>query len=439
LRGTAATAIGLSTAACSAPGYRILPAQRLRHGSIGVGGIGRLDLAQIRSHPLVDVVALCDVDASKLSAAAAGAPRAATFRDWRRMITEAGDMFDSVNVSVPDHMHAPITLALLRAGKHVYCQKPLTRTVAESRAVLEVSRASGVVTQMGIQGHSGPTYSQALPLLRSGVIGPVHTVHVWSDRPKGWWPQGVERPSDTDPVPESLEWDLWLGVAPERAFKEGMYHPFSWRGRQDFGTGAQGDMGCHLMDPAVWFLGLGAPLWLRSEGPAPNDESYPLWSTVTCGFARTPFTGPDGIQLTWYDGGKRAPDAVLEPLGLENVWGNACLFLGSEGALMTSPYNAPLLLPQGRFVGVETPRPGGRNHWHEWVDACRGWARPSAGFEYAAHLSEIVLLGNAALHFPGERLEWDSKRLAFPSHPSASDLLYPDYRSGWCDPAFPRA
>jgi predicted dehydrogenase len=401
----------------------------VRHAAVGVGGMGAADLERIASHGAIDVVALCDVDAGHLEAAAKLFPRARTFRDWRELLANP-DEFDSVHVTIPDHMHAPVMLAALRAEKHVYGQKPLTRTVTEARAVASAAARARVATQMGIQNHSNAHYAAALELFRAGHIGRVHAVHVWSDRPAGWWPQGVERAAGTDPVPETLDWDLWLGVAPDRPYKKDLYHPFSWRGFVDFGTGAQGDMGCHLMDPALWFLGLEAPTRVRSDGPAPNDESYPLWSRVHYEFPPNALTLPGPLPLTWYDGGK-SPKTELEELAAGPVDPNACLFLGEHGALLASPYLPPRLLPSETFAHVAIPAGAAVDHWHQWIDAVRGRGEPSAPFEYAAFLTEVALLGNVALRFPHETLAWDARRARFPGRPEADRYLSDPVRDGW--------
>lgn len=406
-------------------------AGRVRHAGVGVGGMGASDLKAIAAHPEVDIVALCDVDAKRLAAAGELFPAAARFADWREMFDELGDGFDSVHVSTPDHMHAPITQRALADKKHVYCQKPLTRTVSEARAVQRAAREAGVVTQMGIQNHSNGNYRSALELFKQNHIGKIYEVHVWTDRPAGWWPQGVDRLPGADPVPEGLDWDLWLGVAPERPYKEKQYHPFSWRGWEDFGTGAQGDMACHLMDPALWFLGLDAPLSIRSDGPTPNGETYPLWSTVHYEFPANDLTTRGPLLLTWHDGGRKAPRQLLDDLGCGEVPNNACLFVGTEGALLANPYGKPQLFPADKFADVTIPNLEGKNHWFEFIDACRGEAECSAGFDYSARLTEIALLGNVALNFPHESLEWDAAKMRFPQRPEADALLTPKYRTDW--------
>ncbi|MEM7305266.1 MAG: Gfo/Idh/MocA family oxidoreductase [Planctomycetota bacterium] len=431
LKLSTAAGLAIPAASCALTSKEVrFVSGRVRHAGIGVGGMGAADLRQISSHPNVDVVALCDVDENKLKAAAELHPDARLYRDWRKMMEREDGRIDSVHVTTPDHMHAAITVTALRRGLHVYCQKPLTHNVIEARRVAQVASRAGVVTQMGIQNRSGVPYRRAFDILRSGIIGRVSAVHVWTDRPAGWWAQDVPRPEGEDPIPEALDWDLWLGVAPERPYKGG-YHPFSWRGWMDFGTGAQGDMACHLMDPALWFLGLGSPTELWSEGPAPNGETFPAWSTVKYRFPATRFTAPEGATVTWYDGGKKARDYVLDRYDAGDVWPNACLFEGEAGALLASPYNAPRLLPESDFPQLPPAALEPINHWHQWVDACSGLGRASAPFDYSGLLTEVALLGNVALRFPGERLAWDARRLRFGNLSAANAFLGRKYRAGW--------
>ncbi|RKY19868.1 MAG: gfo/Idh/MocA family oxidoreductase [Planctomycetota bacterium] len=422
----------LGTAACASAPRRVVSQGRLRHAGIGVGGMGWHDLERIAAHPEVDIVALCDVDANNLAKAAERFPDAHTYTDWRELLATEAGAIDSVHVTVPDHMHASIEVTALRAGLHVYGQKPLTRTVHESRVVAREARAAGTATQMGIQNRAGHPYRQALALFEQGHIGQVYEVHVWTDRPKGWWPQGVGKRPGSDPVPEHLAWDLWLGAAPERPYLEKIYHAFAWRGVLDFGTGAQGDMGCHLMDPALWFLGLDEIFNLRSDGPVPTDDTYPLWSRVRMEFAPTPATTRGPLVLVWHDGGRKAPRAILDDLGAgDDVYDNACLFLGTDGALLASPYEVPRLLPEARFADVPVPEVPDVDHWFGWVDACLGRADPVAPFSYASFLSETALLGNVALSFPHETLLYDHEGMAFLGRPEADAMLSSSYRPGW--------
>ena len=233
-----ATLLGACATQTQRPAAARATGRKLRHGAIACGGMGFSDLRALASHPEIEVVALCDVDTARIEGAREFGTNAREFQDWRVMLDEMAGEMDSVHVSTPDHMHAAIAMAAMARGLHVYCQKPLTKTVAEARAMRRMAEETGVVTQMGIQNHSNQNYARALALFRQGLIGKIHEVHVWSDRPAGWWPQGVERPEGSDPIPETLDWDAWLGVAPERPFKAGEYHPFKWRGREDFGTGA---------------------------------------------------------------------------------------------------------------------------------------------------------------------------------------------------------
>ena len=430
-----AAAAALAAVGCHSPAVAPQPPRkrtqgRLRHAGIGVGGMGGSDLAQIAKHPDVDIVALCDVDEGFLQEAAKKHPKARLYRDWRQLLRESDDI-DSVHVTTPDHMHAPILLAALARGLHCYGQKPLTRTVKEARAVAAAAEAAGVVTQMGIQNRSNLPYQRARAAFQTGFLGQVYEVHVWSDRPAGWWPQGVGRPEGSDPVPATLDWDGWLGVSPTRPFKTGQYHPFAWRGWRDFGTGAQGDMACHLMDPALWFLELGAPLRLRSDGPTPNDETYPLWSRVEYEFAATPHTTRGPLQLYWHDGGKQVPADILAEFGATDITKNGCLFLGTEGVLLADPYSEPTCYPADKHAQVleQVPQFKLMDHWSIYVNACLDRGAPNGDFAYAAHLTQTALLGNIALQVPHETLEWNEAGGRFRNHAQADAKLHTPWRA----------
>jgi predicted dehydrogenase len=429
---TATAGAALPAASCLAartkPRYVL---GRLRHAGIGVGGMGAADLDQIASHPNVDVVALCDVDLGRLQAAQAKYPAARAYQDWRELLHAERGAIDSVHVTVPDHMHAPIMMEALRRDLHVYGQKPLTHDVVEARRIAQAASSSPVITQMGIQNRSAHHYRRAFEILRSGAVGRVSEVHVWTDRPAGWWPQDVPRPDGSDPVPVELDWNLWLGTAPERPYKQGAYHAFAWRGWIDFGTGAQGDMACHLMDPALWYLDLADPLSVRSVGPKPNGETFPAWSTVHYAFPATRFTVPEGVRVSWYDGGKKPDERLALFDAGDSVYANASLFVGDDGALLVSPYEPPRLLPERDFPDVPDYDLPEINHWHQWVDACAGIGTTSAPFDYAGLLTEVALLGNVALRFPDAELRWDARRMRFPNAPEADAYLRRDYRGGW--------
>ena len=393
--------------------------------------MGEWDLKNIASHPDVQVVALCDVDRGRLEAAGEKYPGARLYQDWRELLEKEGGQLDGISCSTPDHMHAPIAMTALALGLHVYGQKPLTHTVVEARTLRAAARRAGVATQMGIQNRSNTPFLTAKTVFDRDVTGPVSEVHVWTDRPAGWWPQDVDRPEGEDPVPAHLDWDLWLGVAPQRPYKDGAYHSFVWRGRKDFGTGAQGDMACHLMDPALWFLGLGDPVTVRSEGPKPKQDSFPLWSRIECRFEGTERTVPGGLPVTWHDGAKK-PDELLARFGIEDPYANACLFVGAKGALLVSPYEPCRFWgADGKEVDLQLKNVAAVDHWHQWVDACLGRGEASAPFDYSGLLTEVALLGNVALEFPGETLRWNPRRMRFDGHPKASSLLHKDYRKGW--------
>jgi predicted dehydrogenase len=426
------SSLAVGTTAIPGCALPLVHGKKLRHAAIAVGGMGASDLGQIASHPNVVITALCDIDSGRLAEAHKSYPGARIYQDWRKLLRLERGRLDSVHVSCPDHMHAPIAMEALRQGLHVYCQKPLTHTVVEARRLTEMAQKSNLVTQMGIQNHSGKNYRQALKVFQTGITGPVHTAHVWTDRPAGWWPQDVERSENTDEVPQELDWNGWLGVAPKRPFVKGAYHAFAWRGRLDFGTGAQGDMACHLMDPVPWFLGVRHPLHVTSAGPKPNQESYPEWSQVSYHFGATSRTSKEGVNVTWHDGGRK-PEELLRQFGFtEKVYANACLFIGEKGAFLTSPYEPCIFSPhQGTPATPTLPEVPDVNHWHEFVQACLQEGKTSASFDYSGPLTEIALLGNVALHFPNQKLLWNAKDLKFHNNTDADAYLHKPYRKGW--------
>ncbi|MDQ1255798.1 MAG: hypothetical protein QG656_392, partial [Candidatus Hydrogenedentes bacterium] len=306
---------------------------RLRHAAIGVANMGKGDLFAIAGSGRVDIVALCDIDENHLNAAAQPLPNARLYRDWRELLDKEKDNIDSVNVSTPDHMHAPIALSAIELGKHVYCQKPLAHEVFEARRLTEAARNAGVVTQMGIQIHSYDVYRRAVMMLRSGVIGKVKEWHSWCSA--SYSTPGMDRPAGEDPVPPTVNWDSWIGVAPMRPYKEGVYHPRSWRTWRDFGCGSMGDFGCHIFDPVFTALKLGAPRTVRAEAPEFTAEVWPQWSIVHYEFPGTHWTAGDTIQGTWYDGGKQPPHELAPPLAEGQKWPDmGSLILGEEGAML---------------------------------------------------------------------------------------------------------
>jgi len=392
---------------------------------VGVGGKGWSDMRETSVGQ--NVVAICDVDQSRLAKAAHAFPKARTYTDWRKLLEQKD--IDAVTISTPDHMHAPVTMAAITRGKHVYTQKPLTHDVVEARRLAEAAQRHGVVTQMGIQGHASARLKNAVQLVRDGVIGKVREVHTWTDRPGSFWKQGLDRPNHSDPVPTSLHWDLWLGTAPARPFVKGVYHPFRWRGWWDFGTGALGDMGCHLMDPVFTALELTAPTTVRAEGPPPHPESGPLWCQVEYDFPGTDYT-TDHLKLVWYEAGRQPPrERIMAP----KQWPgskNGVLFVGERGNVFTGFPDRTMLFPVGEFAKTKMPQNEEGNHYTEWTGAILGRGRTACPFSYAGPLTEAVLLGNVAFRF-GKMLHWDAPKLAVTNGPTADRLLKRAYRTGW--------
>ena len=405
------------------------PSGRLRHASFGAGGMAWADLNQIADAPNVDIVAICDVDLKRTIAARKKFPQAKIYQDWRELLDKEANNIDSVNVSVPDHLHASIGVSALQLGKHLYGQKPLAHDLYEVRRLTEIAaQKKNLVTQMGIQVHSSSQYRKAVRVIQDGVIGQVKEVHTWSN--KTWGDTSV-LPSRTDPVPAGFDWNLWLGVCAERPFIGGeYYHPGNWRKRLDFGTGTFGDMGCHIFDPVFAALKLSAPISIRSEGPAPNQWNWAIDSKIQYVFPQTEFTAEKTLPVTWYDGAQKPPAEIAAQLGLKRLSEQGSIFLGSDGVMVLPHVGRPLLYPAEKFHDYVAPDTGEGNHWEEFVSACQGKGRTSAPFAYAGPLTESVLLGGVASHFPQTTLHWHAQNLKF-DLAAASHLVRRTYRKGW--------
>ncbi len=410
---------------------KISPNGRLQHASIGVNGMGWSDLNAINGSGKVDIVAICDIDENNLNRAAKRFPHARKYRDWRELLEKEQDKIDSVNVTTPDHMHAPIAMSAVRRGKNVYCQKPLTHEVYECRQLTLAARKAGVVTQMGIQIHSRIEYRMAVKIIQDGVIGKIKEWHSWCNAPS--WPQAMNRPAGSDPVPANIAWDLWLGVAPERPYKQGVYLPFKWRGWQDFGGGALGDFGCHIFDPPFTALEISNPLSIQAEVSGTYKETWPKWEVIHYEFAGSKYTAGKTIKATWSDGGKKPGKKYLEMMGMSKFprgYGGS-IIIGTEGVMLLPHIGGPQLFPKAKFKHYRRPRLGPQDHYHQWVDACLGHGKTSAGFDYSGPLAEAVLLGNIANRVPGKKLLWDRQALRFTNSPEATNLVRRNYRSGW--------
>jgi len=410
------------------------PSEKLNIAGIGVGGQGASDLRGVDSET---IVALCDVDWSRAGGTFRRYPNAKKYKDFRRMLDKEEKNIDAVVIGAPDHIHAPASMAAIKRGKHVYCEKPLTHSVYEARKIAEAARRYNVATQMGNQGQASEETRLMCEYVWSGAIGPVREVHVWTDRPlRGlnsvYWPQGVERPEDTPPVPDTLDWDLWLGPAPQRPYHSA-YVPFNWRGWWDFGTGALGDIGCHRIDPIFRALKLGHPTSVQAVSTLVNTESYPAASMVRYEFGGRGDMPP--VKLTWYDGGMRPrrPDELEDGRQLGT---NGILFVGDKGKMLEAR-----LLPESRMREYKKPPemiPRSPGHHQEWIDACKGGKPAGSNFpDHAGRLAEAVLLGNVALRpelrekMNRTKLLWDGPNLKITNVPEANQFLHREYRDGW--------
>ena len=453
---------------------------KLNIASIGAMGKGQSDTDYCSGE---NIIALCDVDRARCAGQLKKYPQAKFYQDFRVMFDEIGSSIDAVTVSTPDHVHAIAESHALRLGKHVYGQKPLTQTIYEARCLRDLAHQTGLVTQMGNQGSAADGLRRSVECVQAGIIGQVHEVHIWSDRPI--WPQGLARPAGSDPVPDTLNWDIWLGPAPVRPYKRGVYHPFNWRGWQDFGTGALGDMACHTVNMAFRALRLGHPTEIEATPlGAMNSETYPLGSTIRFEFParktevaaahKTLFHRHDlvaqaPVTLWWYDGGQPSADPkargghdgsnkppraltadIAEMLG--GIPGSGALLLGDQGAIFSPddygeqffvrlngekkfthfkkhPAVAPIpqVIPRNPFKGDNDQR-----HHLEWIAAIKD-NKPGncySRFAVGAQLTEIMLLGCVALR-SGKKLEWDGPAMRATNFPEAAPFIRRENRAGW--------
>ena len=413
---------------------------RLRTAHIGVSNMGGADLASISSHASVDVVALCDVDSKALEAAKKLHPNAKVFSDYRILLRDFINEIDAVIVSTPDHTHAPASMMAMEQGKPVYCQKPLTHHVAEARAMRKLAESKKLVTQMGIQVHSFYDYKLATLLIQSGIIGKVKTVRAWS--PKDWGYDGPE-PKGEDPVPQNLDWNLWLGTAPERPYKDKMYHPGNWRKILDYGCGTLGDMGVHIFDTPYNALKLDVPRTIINNCRKPTGFGFPENNTVTYEFPGTKYTA-DTLKWVWSDGhGAPASHKDLELPNNDKLPEQGAMFIGEKGKLLLPHFmQLPRHIIDGKYVDLdlsvikesdnlgkptESYDKEGNKHYHQFVDACLGTDECSAPFSYSARLTETILLGVIAGRFPNKKLHWDSKKAIF-KETEANKFLDASYR-----------
>jgi len=411
---------------------------KLNCACVGAGGRAGAHVAEAARENLI---ALCDIDEGRLAGAAGKVakqhPNVKTFTDYRKMFDEAAKSFDTVFVGTPDHHHAPASMMAIKHRKHVYCEKPLTHSIYEARRIAEEARKAKVATQMGNQGMASEEHRRLCEFIWAGAIGKVREVHIWTDRALGWWPQGVGRPTWTDPVPANIKWDLWLGPAPERPYagkwRDGphkgkpVYHPFVWRGWWDFGTGALGDIACHAMAPAFWALKLGLPTAVEAKHSGCNRETFPLWSIITYEFPARGEMPP--VKLVWYDGGKKPP----RPKELEDsrqLGKNGAIYVGEKATMFGSR-----IIPEEKMKDVPRPEetiPRVASHHDDFFRACRGERPACSNFDFAGNLAEAALVGNVAIR-AGKPIEWDGRKMKPTncSDPAVLQVIRREYRKGW--------
>jgi predicted dehydrogenase len=410
--------------------------EKLNCACVGAGGRAG---AHVDASGTQNLVALCDVDEGTLGAQAKRFPNAKTFTDYRKMFDEMAKDFDTVFVGTPDHHHAAASMLALKNHKNVYCEKPLTHSIYEARRLTEAAREAKVATQMGNQGNSSEETRRLVEYIKAGAIGKVTEVHIWTDRPINWWPQGFEKPAYADPVPGHLKWDLWLGPAPERPYigshhdgpfkGKPMYHPFVWRGWWDFGTGALGDIACHAMAPAFWALDLGKPTAVSAETSAVNAETFPAWSIITYEFPARGDQPP--VKLVWYDGGKR-PARPEELEQGRDVGDNGALYVGDKGKMFGNRIIPESKMKDFKRPDQTIPRVPGNNHHEDFFIACRGGRPASSNFDFAGNLAEAALVGNVAIR-AGKKIEWDAANMKPKncSDPAVLQVIRRVYRKGW--------
>jgi len=449
----AAGALGLGGCLSQPKPRRISPNSKLNIACIGAAGKGRSDTDHCASE---NIVAICDIDEELAAPQLKKYPGAKFYRDWRELLDKEKGI-DAVVVSTPDHMHAAVASAAIKLGKHVYCQKPLTQTIYEARYLRELAAEYKVATQMGNQGSAASGLRRGVEVIQAGIIGPVREVHVWSNRPV--WPQGLVRPAGADMIPPTLDWDLWLGPAPVRPYKKGVYHTFNWRGWFDFGTGALGDMACHTTNLPFRALKLGYPTAVELQGHSELfPETYPKSSKIKFTFPSRDGLPP--VDFYWYDGNPK--DKEVKPFRpdtdltsdiadlLEQVPESGCLMIGDKGRIFSpDDYGTRFYLRLNdekelrnsrEHPAVEAvPRTIPRNDFSpdndaaqhlEWIAACKGGSKGYSDFDIAAKHTEIILLGCIALRL-GKKLEWDGPNMRATNAPEAARLIKREYRAGW--------
>jgi predicted dehydrogenase len=430
LRTTASAGVGFWLAGRGIARARsVSPNEKLNIAMIGCGGRATVNIEGVKSE---NIVAVCDVHANLLGELADRFPKAKKFRDYRKMFDDCHRQIDAVVVSTPDHSHALPSLIAMRLGKHVYCEKPLAWSVEEVRLMAAEAAKHKVATQMGTQGMAMDSARAGIEMLRTGVLGDIRELHVWTDRAGKRWPQGVDRPTETPPAPKALDWDLWLGGAPVRPYNP-IYTPFKWRGWKDFSTGPIGDMGVHNAAMPLTALQLGPPRSVEIVGTSGlKSETYPAWAKLRCEFAAR--DGQKPAVLYWYDGGQLPPKNLVEG----ELQDNGAIVVGSKGTLCSYKWTGGEwdLFPKQKFQDLKVPPPSiarapRQDIYQEWIDACKGGRLPFCNFtDYAAPLTEVMLVNALALHV-GKNIRWNADRMEAEDCPEADGFVRRRYRKGW--------
>lgn len=415
------------------------PSGKLNIAGVGIGGMGNGNINAVAETE--NIVALCDVDWDYAKKTFEKYPQAKKFKDYRVMLDEMGDQIDAVIIATPDHTHACIAMECMRQGKHVYVQKPLTKTVYEARMLTQAAQKYGVVTQMGNQGHSGEGIRNICEWIWDGAIGDVREVHAWTNRPI--WPQGLPRPAEGMPVPETLDWDLWIGPAPMRPYHR-VYHPWDWRAWTDFGTGALGDMACHVLDPVFWALKLKYPVSVQGSFATAIQEkgqkraiedSFPVGSIIHLDYPAR--ESMPAVKIHWYDGGLLPERPEELELGRRmGDGGTGVIFVGDKGKLMCGCYaEGPQLIPYTKMQDYKRPEKTiariKTSHEMNWVEAIKQGTKASSDFSYAGPFTEMVLMGNLCMFKPGEKILWNGDKMEVTNFPELNKYVNPPYRDGW--------
>ncbi|MEX0321792.1 MAG: Gfo/Idh/MocA family protein [Puniceicoccaceae bacterium] len=401
----------------------------VRHASFGASGMALTDIKAFLRDEKFDLVAVAEVDDALLKKLLALKPDVRVYKDWRVMLKKEHKNLDSVNVSTPDHMHAAMAVSAMNLGLHAYVQKPLAQTVFEARRMAQIAKQKGVITQMGTQGTSSTYERLVVRMVQDGVIGKIKQVHLFSNKT---WGDPEPKPDRKDPVPATLDWDMWLGIASKRPYIDDYYHPDNWRKRLDFGTGTLGDMGCHIYSPMFASLDPKAPVSVKSVGGKPNGYNWAVDESFEYIFPGNQYTAGNTVKVTWCDGSLRPPAKYVDMFG-DKMPDQGGIYVGTEGIILAPHKQLPVPYPREKYADFRYPKFPARDHYLDFLKAVRGEkVKPLADFHaYGGPLTETVLLGALSSHFPGETLEWDAAKLQFKKNKEANKLIRRKYRKGW--------